>query len=148
MLLDGGDNLRPEASRSPSAYFDDLNSWLTPFINNLVDDNYSNLTAALTDATFYANEANLVNAAAVLDWRRTLFNCPGISIDKLSIETWAIVLISVITALHVIGLMMLAIYSISYPTWTDTLDAFAMFRLGGSLAEDKIMKLPQMARIG
>ena len=45
------------------------------------------------------------------------------------------VLISLILALHILGLFILSAYAGWNRTWTDSLDAFAMLRIGADIAK-------------
>jgi hypothetical protein len=128
------------ASNSPETYFNDLNTWLKV----LFADPPMTKTV-FTQGAFYANQANLVRAAAVNGYSRMLFTLPGWSVRIFKIDTWAIIVISVVTALHILGLWALAVYAGIHHTWTNTLDAFAVLRLGGSLTDEKDM--PRLGRV-
>lgn len=68
-------------------------------------------------------------------YHRILFKDDGTAVDIFQIRSWAIILISVIIGLHIMGLIILAVYAGYRPTWTDSFDAFSMLRIGAHIPE-------------
>ncbi|KAK2802463.1 hypothetical protein FQN51_004526 [Onygenales sp. PD_10] len=117
------------ASNSPSDYQKDLNNWLS---NLFLADKFPEHTTedVFTQAVFHANKATLSRAAAVERYRRMLLTDSGVETRLLRMSTAAIVVISIVIFLHLAGLMVLAYSASKNPTWTETLDAFAILKLG------------------
>lgn len=91
-------------------------------------------TAALTLATYYSNNAilNLVpNYSAV-----PLYYDAGFDMQKFAVPLPAMIIITILLAVQLAGLAFLALYASRHPTWTESLDSFAVLRLGASIAED------------
>lgn len=61
---------------------------------------------------------------------------PGMVIQKLDISLAGILVISVLILIQLIGLLALAVYPSSRPTWTESLDSFAVLRLGAAMANE------------
>ncbi|PGH13107.1 hypothetical protein AJ80_06479 [Polytolypa hystricis UAMH7299] len=120
----------PCVSNSPSAYSEDLNTWLSDMFLDPASITTSDL---FTQAVFHANKAILMRAAAQRRYRRTIFQDPGYETQKLEIHRPSVAVISVLIAFHVVGLVSLAIYTTSVPTWTEMLDSLAVLRLGTQL---------------
>jgi hypothetical protein len=117
------------ASNNPADYFNDLNNLL---LNLFLDPRPggSMTQATFTQAVFYANKAALTRAAATEKYCRTLLIDAGAEAEIPQIYPAALGILSVIIALHLAGLIALAYYASKQPTWTETLDAFAMLKLG------------------
>lgn len=115
------------ASASPDTYFGDLSRWLARLFAR---NEYSAYEQVFTIAVYYANKANLHRAATVPDYYRTVVRDPGTMIQKPTVERWTVVFLSVIIALHLVGLTSLAVYTAYHPTWTETFDSMAVLRLG------------------
>ncbi|PYI02326.1 hypothetical protein BO78DRAFT_410745 [Aspergillus sclerotiicarbonarius CBS 121057] len=140
------DTLKPCASDSNSTYFNDLAAWIGQLFANY---DYPQTTSVFTQGAFFANKANLGRASTVQAYRRILFKDDGTPVEIFDIRPWAIALLSVIIGLHMVGLMILALYAGYHPTWTETFDAFAMLRIGVQLAERKDMcaQLPLLGHV-
>ena len=65
-----------------------------------------------------------------------IYNPPGYSIMKPSMSKAAMILLSILILIQLLGLCFLAYYAHSGPTWTDSLDSFALMRLGAAMADD------------
>lgn len=63
---------------------------------------------------------------------------PGEDVVMPSISLAGIIVVSVFLGIHLLGLLLLALYAAFSPTWTDHLDAFAMMRLGATISETDI----------
>ncbi|GKZ18939.1 hypothetical protein AbraIFM66951_001899 [Aspergillus brasiliensis] len=90
---------------------------------------------ALNMATYFANEAVLTNTATQNypeNTRPIYFNGGTVTIKpKWSLP--GVITISILIGLQILGLCLLVLYCRAVPTWTDTLDAFAMLRMGAEL---------------
>lgn len=56
-------------------------------------------------------------------------------------------MISAVLALHLTGLWLLAIFAITVPTWTMSLDSWALIRMGAAISKDEHAELPLLANI-
>lgn len=65
---------------------------------------------------------------------RTIYSSPGTTIIKPRQSLAGVITISVLVALQVAGLLILAYYTCSSPTWTPSLNAYALARIGALLA--------------
>ncbi|KAL9064636.1 MAG: hypothetical protein Q9157_007761 [Trypethelium eluteriae] len=97
-------------------------------------------TRAWNGAAFLTNEIWLSREATDADNFFVSYD-PGQDIQIPVISKQAIVLISCILGLFLLGLFAMASYSIHTRHWTSQLDSFAMMRVGAAIAED----LPLMA---
>ncbi|PGH13598.1 hypothetical protein AJ79_03591 [Helicocarpus griseus UAMH5409] len=121
----------------PSNYHEDLNSWLSNLFLNP-----SQTEVMFSQAVFYANKATISRAAAVQKYRRMILTDPGVQAKVLRISTAAIVGISVVMFLHLAGLVALAYSASKLPTWTETLNAFAVLKLGLLLKTSHVQGSP------
>lgn len=109
-----------------------LMSWLP----NFGDENSA--IAALTLATYAAGNA-ILNVGPGLDFDGYfLFTSPGIGIQKPTIALAGIVVVSLLLAAQIIGLALLAVYAGRSATWTESLDSWAMMRLGAEVGRDNM----------
>lgn len=93
-------------------------------------DNYKlRASDAFTQAVFFANKANLAQAASIPDYRRIIPRDEGVQVERLYMAPAGIVVLSVIIGLHLLGLIWVSVYSAWVPTWTEVLDALAVARL-------------------
>ena len=84
-----------------------------------------------------ANSTSASRTFTQPDWHdggRGIYTSAGTDIPKLKMPRSAIILISFCIALQLICLLFLAIYASSRPTWIESLDSFAMLRLGAAIA--------------
>lgn len=110
-----------------------LMSWLPNFGNE-------NMTlAALTLATYAAGNA-ILNLGPTLDdfGEYYIFTSPGTNIQKPTITLAGIVVVSLLLAMQIIGLTLLAIYASRSATWTESLDSWAMLRLGAEIGREEM----------
>lgn len=129
------------SSPAPSTYFNDLSTWLQAFFNSTLAAETS-----LTVGLFYANEASLAQASVTAPWRRGIWTFSGTQTQKYDVSLWAVIVISCIFGLYLGGLIFLAFYAVSTTTWTDSLDGWALLRMGAHLHERGEHKLPLLIR--
>lgn len=108
-----------------------LLDWLSKFQEK------SYLETALTMTTFWADQTMLDHSLDSFNTQaglRPITVIPGFQVPKLHISPPAMAVISFLIALQVTGLLALAIYASSRPVWTESLDTFAVMRLGAAMA--------------
>ncbi len=110
-----------------------LMSWLPNF------GDANNTIAALTLTTYAAANA-ILNVGPDLYTTTGYFlsTSPGTDIQKPSISLAGIVVVSLLLAIQIIGLMLLAIYASRRATWTESLDAWVMLRLGAEIGREEL----------
>lgn len=91
-------------------------------------------TQALEKAMFFANEA-LLTTTASLSQKRPIFYSPGTAVIKPKKDSAAVIIVTVLICLQVMGLFALMWFILRAPTWTETLDADALAHIGGQLKE-------------
>ncbi|GLA41284.1 hypothetical protein AnigIFM63309_009372 [Aspergillus niger] len=108
-------------------------NWVVAF-----NDTQSAVTA-LNMATYFANEAVLTNIATQgwSDGSRQIYFDSGTVMIKPKWSLAGIIVISTLIGLQILGLCLIVFYCRSVPTWTDSLDAFAMLRMGAELQREK-----------
>ena len=105
-----------------------LLEWLSVFMDS------ENLEQALTVTMF-----SVCNALVQPDWWRyvrTVYASPGTDVLKPNMSPIVMIMITSLIALQVFTLLGLAIYASTRPTWTESLDSFAVLRLGAAMAAD------------
>ncbi len=108
-----------------------LLSWLPNFSDPVM------ATAALTVATSAANTVILSTFDSNRGDRHSyVWSTPGSDYQKPNMPVAAMVIISLLVAIHILGLATLAIYASLHPSWTESLDAFAMLLLGAEIGRD------------
>lgn len=104
--------------------------------------------ALLGIALFYANEALMMQALSAdnnADLSTTgVWSDPGTVYIKPSVSLVAIIIISVVIGLQVLGILVLMVYITRSPTWTPTLNALATARIGAALLPET---LPAMGEL-
>ncbi|GKT47980.1 uncharacterized protein ColSpa_08161 [Colletotrichum spaethianum] len=93
----------------------------------------------------YLSNAAVLRDAASNDAARTIYNLTGTNFVAPRYAPGATVAISLLISAQAIALVVLVCYIYSLPTWTDTLDAFAMMRLGAHLKGS--VELPHLGRV-
>ncbi|KAI1060470.1 hypothetical protein LB506_007221 [Fusarium annulatum] len=91
-------------------------------------------TQALEKAMFFANEALLTTAASLFE-KRPIFYSPGTAVIKPKKDSAAVITVTVLICLQVMGLFALMWFILRAPTWTETLDADALAHIGSQLKE-------------
>ena len=119
----------PYATALVNALFD----WLPIFSNT------SNAETAF-NLTIYSAHKSLLTAEtlAEVDEGNPVFMKPGYDIQKPEIPLPALVIISALLATQILCLAGLALYASWYHTWTNSLDAFALLRMGASLGQQEL----------
>lgn len=92
----------------------------------------------------YLSNVAVLQDAASNDAARTIYNLAGTEFVAPRYTVGATVAISLLISMQAIALVVLVCYIYSLPTWTDTLDAFAMMRLGAHLRDS--MDFPLVGR--
>lgn len=64
-----------------------------------------------------------------------IYSSPGLRIQRLHIPFSAIVIISLLIFLQIAGLLALGVYTSMQPTWTASLDGFALLRMGKAMRD-------------
>ena len=108
-----------------------LLNWLPNFSNADIS-NAAFLLATYSASTAMFNPSNW----PVGDDEFMIFSSPGLSIQKPVVSLPAIIVISILIALQLIGLTWLAFISSRRSTWTPSLNAFALLRMGAALHKD------------
>ena len=94
------------------------------------------------DNLYIALRATTTSASKTLiqpDWHdggRAIYTSAGTDILKLHMSPGAVAIISVLIVLQLGSLLYLAVYASNRPTWTESLDSFAMLRLGAAMAAE------------
>ena len=91
--------------------------------------------AVVETAMFAANEALLATTARQgwESYSREIYSSAGYEIHKPVESVVALVVVTVLLFIQVAGVAALGLYNASFPTWTTTLDALAMAKIGGHL---------------
>ncbi|KAF9768651.1 hypothetical protein IL306_014018 [Fusarium sp. DS 682] len=89
---------------------------------------------ALEKAMFFANEALLTTTASLFQNRPIFYN-PGTTVMKPKKDLAAVIAVTALIGLQVMGLCALMWFILCTPTWTATLDADALAQIGGQLKE-------------
>lgn len=149
-----GSHLCTEQAMAATNQNNTLNVLVWNFISLFGD---VNTAIQLLEVTMYfANEAHLTLAALILNAYerhddaflmlsvcfgeqgsqigRTIYSSPGTTIIKPKQSLAGVIIISILVTIQVVGLLFLAHYTCSSPTWTQTLDAYALARIGALLA--------------
>lgn len=110
---------------------------LLEWLPNFSDSNKA--TAALTLATYNSNNAILNNLQGDSNFRGNGFPTytdPGSDMEKYAMSLPAMIVITILIATQLLGLGLLARYASHHHTWTESLDSFALLRLGAAMAGD------------
>jgi hypothetical protein len=119
-----------------------MHKWLEGFVPQHTQfyHNLKSVETLLHISTFAANRA-LVTYYSPQENRdifssfqgRVIQSSPGRMVQKPVVSTAALVVLSILIGLQVIGLSYLAYYIYQVPTWTHALDAMAMARIVSAL---------------
>lgn len=104
----------------------------------------------LRTAVFLANKAVLTSHLDdLLPWSidtgREIYTAPGVTVSKPHISLPALVILSIIVGVQIIGLLWLGWFIYTWPTWTRTLNAIAIARIVAPLDPDLF---PPLENIG
>jgi hypothetical protein len=125
----------------------DLLSLTHEWIAGFAPDTYRKMEMAealLQISMFSANRALLTFYSPSVDytaiWRgRTIHSSPGQMVQRPVVSKAAMVVLSVLLALQSLSLIYLAYYIYHVPTWTGSLDAIAIARIGASLRDQYVL---------
>ncbi|KAK1984801.1 hypothetical protein LZ30DRAFT_585431 [Colletotrichum cereale] len=106
---------------------------------------YEKVAKSTLGVGMYLSNAAVLQDAASNDAARTIYNLTGTGFVAPRYSPGAAVAISLLISAQAIALILLVCYIYSLPTWTDTLDAFAMMRLGAHLRDS--VELPVLGRV-
>ncbi|KAF4450603.1 hypothetical protein F53441_6264 [Fusarium austroafricanum] len=121
------ENLKSEYSRIPM-----MEEFIVRYFERF--ENVNATEHVLEMAMFFANEALLTTSAERYVSRPILFS-PGTEVTKPKKDMGALIAVSVLIGLQVVGLCVLMCFILHKPTWTQTLDADALAQIGGQLKE-------------
>lgn len=93
------------------------------------------ITAALSFTMSLSNKA-ILNQDVTEFVGNDIYNPLGYGIMKPSMSPAAMIFLSFLISIQLIGLVSLALYAHSRPRWTESLDSFALIRLGAAMADD------------
>jgi hypothetical protein len=110
---------------SAEGTFMSLTKWLAAF------SAVANMKEAVTGAVFLANKAWLISDPDISGQLLVQYDL-GQDTSRPSVSLVGLVAISILLGIFITSLMALSIYASITPTWTDSLDAFAMLRIGAS----------------
>ncbi|KAK2031862.1 hypothetical protein LX32DRAFT_612935 [Colletotrichum zoysiae] len=106
---------------------------------------YDKVAKSTLGVGMYLSNAAVLQDAASNDAARTIYNLTGAGFVAPRHSLGATVAISLLIGAQAVALVLLVCYIYSLPTWTDTLDAFAMMRLGAHLRGS--VELPVLGRV-
>lgn len=124
-LTDPSDDPAPPLLRA-------LMSWLPNF------GAQDSALAALTLTTYAAANAILNNGASDSTTGYYISSSAGTALQKPTIALAGIVVVSLLLAVQIIGLTLLALYASRSATWTENLDAWAMLRVGAEMGREDV----------
>jgi|SRR5690242_268960 len=90
--------------------------------------------------TFYSPNVSGQGASTLLRFRgRVIHTSPGQAVQRPVVSVAALVVLSLLVGLQLIGLAFLAYYIYRVPTWTGALDAMAIARIGASVRQHDML---------
>ncbi|KAJ7366124.1 hypothetical protein DFH08DRAFT_678543 [Mycena albidolilacea] len=105
--------------------------YLSSFVYNRYDGFFGErITNAFSAAAFLANQAWLLSTS---DGRLMVSYDLGTDLQVPLLSLTGIIVVSVLLGLFLLVLLSVAVYAWRTPTWTTTLDAFAMLRIGAAV---------------
>jgi hypothetical protein len=116
----------------------EMKIWLEAFWRGAKGDNPAaeeRMTRGFTAAVFLSNYIWLTKGSANSRQSLSVSYDMGADAKKPVITLAGIITCSLLLGLFLIGLGTMAFYASSSPTWTPTLDSFAMMRLGSAIPE-------------
>jgi len=120
-------------NKGPNENYLPLLDALLQWMPNFGDD--AKASAALNLATYAASNA-IMNVGAVPRSGYFLHASAGSDLQKPTMSLAAMVVITLLLAVQLAGLAFLAIYASRHPSWTASLDAWAMLRIGAEIGLD------------
>ncbi|MCJ1387060.1 hypothetical protein MMC17_010189 [Xylographa soralifera] len=91
-------------------------------------------TAALTLATYAASNAILNVGPSQQNLE--VWACAGSDLQKPTMAVATMVVVTLLLAAQLVGLAFLAVYASRRPSWTESLDAWAILRIGAEIGPD------------
>jgi hypothetical protein len=116
--------------------------WLSLFTTNTTST--WRLSKAFTTASFVAKQNWLMSEAQ--NHTLTIYRDTGSGVQAPVISTAGFVVISVLLVLFLLTLLALSVYAAWTPRWTQSLDAFAMLRIGAAYHQHFPLKVGSNAR--
>ena len=114
-----------DANALVNALFD----WLPAFQDVSAVETAFNLTLYSAHKSLLTAEASPLSA---------IFSKPGYDIQKPQIPLGALIVITTLLSIQILCLAGLALYASLHHTWTNSLDAFALLRMGASLGREEL----------
>ncbi|OBT62556.1 hypothetical protein VE03_07367 [Pseudogymnoascus sp. 23342-1-I1] len=110
--------------------------------------NADNANKLLRAGLFFASEVHLTTTASLGRTfnSRAIYTSDGSQILKPQYSLAGVIVVSVLIAIQVAGLIILAIYNSSFPTWTPSLDALALAKMGTELKHLDLSPIGRKAR--
>ncbi|KAF2826191.1 hypothetical protein CC86DRAFT_293228 [Ophiobolus disseminans] len=133
---------------TPRDLLDVIHEWIGGFAPSGTKREMTNIEDLLHISLFAANRALLTFYSPNVDgtsglsssWRgRTIRSSPGHEVQKPVVSKTALIVLSILIAMQLLGLAYLAYYIYHVPTWTAALDAKAMARIGASLGRQDLL---------
>lgn len=96
----------------------------------------SRTEGALGFATFYANEALLTLGTSsnnAMSTARNIYSSPGRNTTKPSMSLTAMIILSTMLAVEVVGFLWIAFYASRTPTWASSLDSIGIAQLANGM---------------
>ncbi|KAF2028540.1 hypothetical protein EK21DRAFT_101717 [Setomelanomma holmii] len=106
-------------------------------VETLLDISLS--TAHRAFLTFYSPHVDGVQDLVTTFRGRTIYTSRGRLVQKPVVSRAAMIILSVLIGLQLVGLAYLAYYIYRVPTWTGALDAMAMAKIGASLGQQDVL---------
>ncbi|KAJ7441120.1 hypothetical protein FB451DRAFT_1441581 [Mycena latifolia] len=122
--------------------------YLSSFVYNTYDGfSGERITNAFSAAAFLANQAWMLSA---FDGQLMVQYDLGVDMQVPVLSLTGIIVVSVVLGLFLLVLLGVALYAWWTPTWTTTLDAFAMLRIGAAVdeAENERLLFPRNGAAG
>ncbi|MCJ1392786.1 hypothetical protein MMC18_005657 [Xylographa bjoerkii] len=105
----------------------EVGDWLASFLPS------DSMRATLTNSIFLSNQAMITQGASCASL--TIASDAGEDTQIPAISRTGIIIISVFLGLDLLALTTMALYAYHTRTWTESLDGFAMMRLGAALVD-------------
>ncbi|MCJ1438612.1 hypothetical protein MMC27_008002 [Xylographa pallens] len=119
---------RSPSNRPASPLLPALLGWLPNF------GDPAKATAALTLATYAASNAILNVGPGLQDF--VVWACAGSDLQKPTMAVATMVAVTLLLAAQLVGLAFLAVYASRRPSWTESLDAWAILRIGAEIGPE------------